>query len=207
MAKVPEKKKVEVSKGEVSTKTDKVSENKVDPKVEEKPKVDPKVEEEAKKPTEKTEKPEASTEQPVNKTEPVAVERKISTYGEVKNVDIAMVQYIDRYNDILKRNSIAMSIKALSNIFAYVLSKPTNANLECLYVWFSNPDYQNSILAESVIFQGINKVGIKIRSKMEVMYIIFRELTTTKRNVSLEKAREYLPEEIITWIAKKRKSK
>jgi hypothetical protein len=205
MAKVPEKKKVEVKKEEVVTQTTEAEvESKVesDPNVEttKKPVEEPK---ESKKPKE----PETVT-KPTKETAPTEVKKVSPTYAEVKGVDAAMVQYIDKYKDILKKNNITMSIKALSNIFAYVLSKPTNANLECLYVWFNTAEDQKYILTESVIFQGINKVGIKIRSKMEVMYTIFRDLTATKRrNVSLEKAREYLPEEIITWVAKKKKSK
>lgn len=148
------------------------------------------------------------TKEPVGKTnfQPTTkVEEKEKEFDD-KKADVALVQYINRYLEVLKRKDINKTVKALVSVFAYVFSKPTNDNLNALYKFFNKEPFKSKILAESVIFQGIASIGIRERGRMEIMYTLMRELTTTKRELSLDKARPYLGDEIVTWFAKKRKA-
>lgn len=201
--------------------------NKIQPKVEEQkedPKVTAEVEEPKKKDTttsttkveEQKEDPKVTstddstkekTEEKVQKldfeTKPEEKKENEFTYSKA---DELLVQYINKYLDVLKKNNINRSIKALVAVFTHVFNKPTKGNLDALYSFFNNEPFRSNILVENKVFQGISTLGIRERSRVEVMYTLMRELTTTKRPLSLDRARDYLGDDIVTWFAKKRKA-
>lgn len=134
----------------------------------------------------------------VKEPEPVVVEGQfVSAKG-----DEFLKGYIQQYLDIMKLGNIARSIAAFSAVIRYTLKNPTDDNMACLLVLFKK--YKDTILAENIALQGAPTLPASERNKVEIMYCVFREMSTDKRKLNMDRVRSILGDKVVTWCAKQK---
>lgn len=140
------------------------------------------------------------------KVEPVVDKPTVSvetTTGFIhEGADEVVIGRINTYIDLVTVPGAARSncIRAFSNIFRYVLGRPTTANLDAVKAFFEK--HNKTLLGEAVALQGITTLPMKERNKVEVLYTVFRELTTTKRKLNTDQIRKVCGDAVVTWRAK-----
>jgi hypothetical protein len=116
-----------------------------------------------------------------------------------------MVQHINSYLRAVtdpKQTSVIVSAKKMATMFQHAFANPKAGNLAALKSFFTK--FNNNILTENVALQGAEGLPMKQRRRVEVMYTVFRELTTDKRKLNMDMVRSILNDEIVTWLAKQK---
>jgi len=119
--------------------------------------------------------------------------------------DTTMANAITSYLALVQGSDIKRSATAFAMIFRALLTKTTAENVKAVYDMFIT--HKNDILHESKALQGVTVLQKALRAKVELAYGVFREITTTNKQMDIERIRKVLGESFTNEIVKLSKKK
>jgi len=119
--------------------------------------------------------------------------------------DATMTNAITSYLALVQGSDIKRSAIAFAMIFRALLAKTTAENVKAVYDMFVT--HKKDILHESKALQGVTVLQKALRAKVELAYGVFREITTTNKQMDIERIRKVLGESFTNEIIKLSKKK